>query len=271
MSTQRFKLLIAYRGTQYFGWKSINDEGSLPTVQGVLRTVIRTLVGHPVILVGSSRTDSGVHAKGQVAHFDTTCVEIPENGLMRAINHRLPSDIVVLSVERVEPTFHAILNTASKRYQYVIWQSERQPVFGSGLVWFRDRKHNIELMCEAAKHLEGTHDFTSFCKAGHGRLTAVRTVHSCTVAAHGPRIVIGVEGGGFLWNMVRIIAGTLSEVGMGRFTPDDVKRILEAQDRTVGGTTAPPDGLYLQWIKFKKQSSQMTNAQVEDESDADLE
>jgi tRNA pseudouridine38-40 synthase len=261
MPTRRYKLTIAYRGTNYHGWQwqAANPltwkgpqppEGAgIPTVQEVLSRTIQGVVGHPVALVGSSRTDAGVHAKGQLAHFDTDQVQIPPDGLRRAVNARLPTDVLIRAIEPVDPSYDAIASTVSKRYQYAIWSAADRPVFGADLAWHRWQRLDVDAMAAAAAALVGKHDFASFAKPGHGRENTVRTVLTCDVHRRGPRLVVGVEGTGFLWNMVRIIVGTLVEVGLGRFTPADVAGMLAAKDRRSAGGTAPPHGLYLQWIR----------------------
>ncbi len=260
VTTQRFKLVIAYRGTRYHGWQRqpmlSNYRGEpppegqgIPTIQEVLSRTIGELVGHPIKLVGSSRTDSGVHAKAQVAHFDTTSVQIPAEGMRRAINHALPDDIVVKEIVPVAQSFDAILSTTAKRYQYLIWNGEDRPNFFFDLCWHRWMKLDYDAMKEAAKYFVGTRDFASFTKPGHLRETTVRTVRACELSRRGPRIVVGVEGAGFLWQMVRIIVGTLGDVGLGRIGADEIPRIIEARDRRAAGYTAPAEGLFLQWIK----------------------
>jgi tRNA pseudouridine38-40 synthase len=256
----RYKLTLAYRGTRYHGWQTqlavptykgdqaLGEE--IPTVQGLLRTAVAGVVGHPINLVGSSRTDAGVHAKGQVAHFDTTSTQIPMEGLRRAVNARLPDDILIRTMEPVSVSFDAIRNTISKRYQYFIWNAPDRPVFSGDLCWHRWQTLDIDAMKAAAAQLVGTHDFASFAKTGHGRENTVRTVLSCDVTRRSPRLIIAVEGTGFLWQMVRIIVGTLVEVGLSRYGPAEVKQMLDAKDRREGGPTAPPQGLYLQWIRY---------------------
>jgi tRNA pseudouridine38-40 synthase len=265
----RYKLTLAYRGTHFHGWQHQTpsstwkgptpDGGALRTVQGVLAECLGQVVGHPVQVTGSSRTDAGVHAKGQVAHFDTTAVQIPPDGLRRAANSRLPGDIVIHSIQQVQAPdvqqglrgFDAISDAVLKRYQYLIWNGENRNVFAEDLAFHRWQMLNIDAMDAAASHLVGTHDFASFARPGHGRESTVRTITSCSVASRGRQVVIGVVGTGFLWNQVRIIAGTLVEVGLGRFVPDDVPRMLAARDRRAAGQTAPPQGLYLQWIRHR--------------------
>jgi tRNA pseudouridine38-40 synthase len=257
--SQRYKLTLSYRGTNYHGWQSQavteNYKGDvpkgqgIPTIQETLGRAIASVVGHPVLPVGSSRTDAGVHAKGQIVHFDTERVQIPREGLRRAVNAALPPDIVIRTLEAVPDTFDAITSTTSKRYQYVIWNRPDRPAFFPDLVWHRWQTLDVPAMKDAAQRLVGEYDFASFARPGHGRENTVRTVLACEVAARGPLLVVGVEGTGFLWNMVRIIVGTLVEVGLGRHTPEAMDAMLAAKDRQATGGTAPPHGLYLQWIK----------------------
>ena len=258
---QRFKLTVAYRGTAYHGWqrqavpstwrgaKPAKGFG-LPSVQETLEAALVEVLKHPLHVVGSSRTDSGVHAKGQVCHVDSTRTLIPEDGFRRAVNHQLPDDILVTKIERVPMTFHSIFSTASKRYQYAIWNDEDRPVMKADLFFHRWRPLNLIEMKKAAAHLVGTHDFASFCKPGHKRATTVRTVHALEVSRRGPTIVIGVEGSGFLWNQVRIMAGAIIQAGDDELRADDFPEILAAKDRRRAGKTAPARGLYLQWIRF---------------------
>ncbi|HSU67652.1 MAG TPA: tRNA pseudouridine(38-40) synthase TruA [Tepidisphaeraceae bacterium] len=260
--SQRYKVTIAYRGTRYHGWQAQSKmetyrgeeppEGQgIPTIQETVSRALERVVRHPVNLVGSSRTDAGVHAKGQVAHFDTDQVQIPKEGIRRAANHQLPGDVFLKSIEAVPPTFDAVFSTASKRYQYSIWNSHARSVFLNDLTWHRWQKLDLDAMRAAAAHFVGTHDFASFARPGHGRENTVRTVLECDVSATGPRVVIGVHGTGFLWNMVRIMVGTLVQVGIHHYQPDDIPKMLEAKDRQSAGPTAPPHGLYLQWIRFR--------------------
>jgi len=260
MKTQRYKLEVAYRGSRYHGWqfqKALANYGGimppegegLPTIQERLSKAISHVIGHPIKVVGSSRTDTGVHAKGQLAHFDTHNLSIPIEGMRRAINHQLPDDILVRSIEPMPDWWHAIHSTMSKRYQYFIWHEYDRPVFFGELAWHRWKPLDVPAMIEAAQHFVGEHDFKSFVRPGHKRETTTRTLYCCDVSYRAPKLVIGIEGNGFLWNMVRIIVGTLVEVGLGRFTPDDIPKMLEAKDRTAAGSTAPAVGLYLQWIR----------------------
>lgn len=262
MPTQRYKLTLAYRGTSYHGWQmqpanemwkgDAPPEGhGIPTIQETVKRAIESVVGHPIQLVGSSRTDAGVHAKAQLAHFDTDQLQIPIKGLREASNARLPADVLIKSIEPVPDSFDAISSTARKRYQYFIWNTPDRPNFFPDLVWHRWMKLDVKKMHEAAKVLEGEHDFASFARPGHGRDNTVRTVFDCSVSGRSPKVIVGVEGSGFLWNMVRIIVGTLVEVGMNKYGADEVARMLAAKNRKAAGPTAPPQGLYLQWIKTR--------------------
>lgn len=257
---QRYKLTIAYRGTRYHGWQTQRtpptwkgavpvDGAGIPTVQETLERALSAVVRHPVSILGSSRTDTGVHAKGQIAHFDTDQTQIPLEGLRRAVNARLPDDILIRAIDPVDPGFDAVGSTVSKRYQYLIWHASDRPVFVADLAWHRWQQLNVRAMQSAAEMLVGTHDFASFARPGHRREHTVRTILSFEVAYRPPRLVIGVEGTGFLWNQVRIMVGTLVEVGQGRYAAEAVARMLEAKDRKSAGGTAPAHGLYLQWVK----------------------
>lgn len=260
--TQRYKLTIAYRGTRYHGWQAQplldtftgppppEGQGML-TVQETLARTLAGVVGHPVKLAGSSRTDKGVHAKGQVAHFDTDQLQIPHEGLRRAVNHRLPPDILIRKIQPVPSSFDAVRSTTRKRYQYTIWNHPERPVFFNDLAWHRWFALDSEAMRAAAEHFVGEHDFASFARPGHGKPHTVRTIYACDVTQRGPRIVIGIEGRGFLWNQIRIMVGTLVHIGLGKHHPDVIKEMLAAKKREAAGPTAPAHGLYLQWIKMK--------------------
>jgi tRNA pseudouridine38-40 synthase len=260
MPTRRYKLTLAYRGTHYHGWQRqmaantwkgeipLPGKG-IPTVQETVADALGHVLGHPIEVVGSSRTDAGVHAKAQVAHFDTTAVQIPPRGMLLAANHRLPPDVLIRRIDPVPREFDAITCADCKRYQYAVWAEELRTPFVHDLVWHRWQPLDHEAMAAAAGHFVGTYDFASFARPGHKRETTMRCVLECEVSRRGPLIVIGVAGTGFLWNMVRIIAGTLVEVGLGQYTPDDIPRMIAACDRRAAGSTAPAHGLYLQWIR----------------------
>ncbi|HTW95374.1 MAG TPA: tRNA pseudouridine(38-40) synthase TruA [Tepidisphaeraceae bacterium] len=274
MPTQRYKLTLAYRGTRYHGWQKqlpantwkgeIPEPGEgIPTIQEIVAKSLGGVVGHPVTLVGSSRTDAGVHAKGQVAHFDTDQTQIPPEGLRAAVNHRLPADILIRSVEPVSGEFDAIQCAVAKRYQYSIWNRADRNPFAPDLAWHRWQELDREAMKAGAGYFVGTQDFASFARPGHRRESTIRTVTDCGVSWRGGRVVIGVAGNGFLWNMIRIMVGTLVEVGLGRYPADEIAKMIAARDRRAAGATAPPEGLYLQWIVCGKEKLATDGAQID--------
>ncbi len=350
----RYKLTIAYDGTDFCGWQkqepyAPGGDGSRPpdqvaapdpvragtwasetaeplgrregetrervalrTVQHVVERVVREVVREPVVLLGASRTDAGVHARGQVAAF--TCSGEDERArsasegssaesqpppqaspagrglveansasepgapsatprgigwpvsrgvdrLMRAINGRLPEDVQVVAAEVAAPDFDPIRGAVSKAYSYTL-HVDPPPPKGRAMRPLWDRKYvhqvwddlDVSLMREAAGRIAGEHDFAAFAAAGHGRLTTVRTVFSCDVGESvvdgARRVRIDVSGSGFLYNMVRIIAGTLVEAGRGRMTPDAVSAAIASKDRRNAGPTLPPTGLCLEWVRY---------------------
>jgi tRNA pseudouridine38-40 synthase len=187
-----------------------------------------------------------------VAHFDTDQTQIPPEGLKRAIDAALPDDIVIRNVEAVPDSFDAIASTTSKRYQYLIWNAEERSPFFCDLAWYRWQPLDAGLMAEAGEYFIGEKDFASFARPGHLRENTIRRVISCDVSRRREMMVIGIEGGGFLWNQIRIMVGTLVEIGMGKYPPSRISQMLEACDRRAAGPTAPPEGLYLQWIKYRE-------------------
>lgn len=250
----RHRLLIAYDGTYFHGWQKQEPPGQPPlrTVAGEVERELRHLLGHPLHLVGASRTDTGVHAEGQVAHFDAPC-RVPIERLADALNSRLPADIVVRSADTVDPTFHAIRGAVRKQYVYRFFVDPTRPLWRRHWVNHVRAPLDVDRMHRAAQRLVGTHDFAGLAAAKHGRSTTVRTIFSCDViaSADGREVEVIVEGDGFLYNMVRILAGTLMEVGRGRFDISHVDRILETADRGLAGPTLPPQGLCLKWIQHE--------------------
>lgn len=307
----RYKLVIAYEGTHFCGWQKqfphadsvptaprleplppelehrrMDDVGpvgeggevrarvELRTVQGVLERAVATAIRQRVEVFGASRTDSGVHAEGQVAAF--TC--LGEEGLsagmgwpatrstdalVRAINAKLPDDVLVRSAELVDDAFDPVTGAVSKQYAYRLWCGPDRPL------WERKRVlhlwHDIDhtLMADAAQEFLGEHDFAGFAAAGHGRKTTIRTVHACSVQREvtnaaseagasmpSPLITVRVSGNGFLWNMVRIMVGTLVEVGKGKLDRERIRACLRTGDRLLAGPTLPGHGLTLEWIRY---------------------
>ena len=250
----RYKLVIAYDGTDFHGWqKQIPpDAPPLRTVAGEVEATLARLLGQPVNLLGASRTDAGVHARGQVAQFDAS-LRIPIERLAEAVNSRLPQDIEVVSAEVADANFDAISGCRSKQYRYRIFNTRRRPLDRRHYAWHCWTPLDVDRMNQAAARLVGTHDFAGFAAAGHGRLSTVRTITACRVERpdpDGPEVHIFVEGAGFLYNMVRIIAGTLVEIGRGHSDADMIDRAIETADRSQAGPTLPPQGLWLEWIEY---------------------
>ncbi|MEZ6317189.1 MAG: tRNA pseudouridine synthase A [Phycisphaerales bacterium] len=329
----RYKLTIAYDGTDFCGWQKQEPPASehpdlpalelrpgddqprvaLRTVQHVVEQAVRELVREPVILTGASRTDSGVHAAGQVAAF--TSNPEPDKGvgwplergvepLRRALNGRLPRDVMVRTIEAIDDAFDPIAGAVEKEYTYAIVSGPERPLWDRRFVFHTWHELDVERMRAAAAHLVGEHDFASFAQINHGRKTTVRTITGCEVEAgqwamgngqwdacgpglhapgfassalapsgsgqgegsspvadggggtrsvtEGARTIIRVRGTGFLYNMVRILAGTLMEAGRGAIDPNRVPEILESRDRRANpGPTLPPQGLRLEWIRYE--------------------
>lgn len=254
----RFALVVAYDGANFHGWQKQlrKDAPPLRTVQHTIEDVLVRLVGRPsdrLNLVGASRTDAGVHALGQVAHFDAV-TRIPPERMAQAITSRLPDDIEVRQAWRAEPTFHAIRDAVRKRYRYRIWTRPERPLDRRSVVYPCPHELDLASMQDAAQRLVGRIDLAGLAAAGHGRATTVRNVFACHVEdrrQHSGEVQIVIEGDGFLWNTVRIVAGTLLDVGRGRFTPDLIDRVLATGDRSLAGPTLPPQGLWLEHIEHR--------------------
>jgi tRNA pseudouridine38-40 synthase len=306
----RFKLTVAYDGTQFHGWqkqqkdidamlresadsiqspqdvrhvarkagyvpaghetvlagetKSASESSAEPwsfytrheirTVQGILEQAVRTVIGEPVKVLGASRTDAGVHARGQVAAF-TSDTKIPLSKLPRAINSRLPNDVQVVKAEIVSDEFDPISDCIAKGYRYRIVHGcrGRRPLFDRHFVTHTAYDLDPARMNEAARLMLGEHDFASFARISHGRESTVRTLYECKVTAtRKHRCQLDIAGNGFLYNMIRIIAGTLVEIGRpgGKFEPEDIVKILDARNREAAGPTMGPSGLCLMWVRY---------------------
>lgn len=302
MTQHRYKLTLAYDGTDFHGWQKQEPPASehpelvastpddiaagrvsMRTVQDTVERAVRTVVRERISIKGASRTDSGVHAGGffpgsapfhgqpggQVAAFTTTPIEEKGVGwpiargtdaLVRALNGTLPRDVLCLNAEEVPLDFDPIGGAAAKEYTYQIVTGKMRPLWDRKYVFHTWYDLELAPMQAAAARIVGEHDFAAFAQASHGRKTTVRTVFGCSVTPAGgsdasggsepPRYEIRVSGSGFLYNMVRIIAGTLMEVGRGKIDPEQIPAILESKDRKQAGPTLPPQGLRLEWIRY---------------------
>lgn len=243
---KRVKLTVAYDGTNYCGWQ-VQPNGI--TIQEVLNQCLSEFTGEKIETIGASRTDAGVHALGNVAVFDTE-MRMPGDKFSFALNQRLPEDIRIQKSEEVEADFHPRYIKSQKTYEYRIL-NRRFPIpterFYSHFTYI---PLDIKKMREAAEYLVGEHDFKSFCGTGAQVKTTVRTIKEIQIEKNGDRITIRITGEGFLYNMVRIIAGTLMDIGGGLYPPEKMKEILEAKDRKKAGPTAPARGLTLMEIQY---------------------
>ena len=243
---KRIKLTVAYDGTNYYGWQKQPDA---ITVEEVVNRELTRLLQEPIEVIGASRTDSGVHALGNVAVFDTD-TRIPPEKISYALNARLPKDIVIQDSKEVPPDFHPRRTDCVKTYEYRILNT-RFPVPTMRLyAHYVYKPLDVEKMQAAAAFLVGEHDFASFCSAGSQVKETVRTIYRLDLKREGNIVSFQVEGNGFLYNMVRIIAGTLIEVGISSYPPERVREMLEARDRIRCGPKAPACGLTLVGIRY---------------------
>lgn len=238
---KRILLVVAYDGTGYCGWQFQPKQA---TIEGELNKALRALTGEEIQVIGASRTDSGVHARCNLAVFDTDS-PVPGDKFSYAVNKHLPEDIRVVASREVPMDFHPRHMETRKTYEYRIERGEFPDPVRRNYVCFTYRKLDVPAMRQAAEKLVGEHDFASFCSAGSTAETTVRTLYRCEIEEQGRELVIRVQGNGFLYNMVRIIAGTLMDVGVGLRTPQQVQEMLDSADRSTAGPTAPPQGLML--------------------------
>jgi len=243
---KRVMLEIAYDGSQYSGFANQKDA---VTIEGTINKALFSLTGEKIEVIGASRTDAGVHAYRNVAVFDTDST-IPADRFLHALNHILPEDIRVQTSKEVDKDFHPRHCKSEKTYEYRIYNSKVEMPIKRMYTCFCSYDLDEKKMQEAANYLVGEHDFTSFCNTQTNALTRVRTVNFINVKRNEKDVIIEVNGNGFLYNMVRIIAGTLIEVGRGKLEPNKILKILEKKDRNAAGPTAPPQGLFLMKYKF---------------------
>lgn len=243
---KRIMLTVAYDGTNYHGWQ-VQQNGE--TIEGVLNRCLSELLREKIEVIGASRTDSGVHARGNIAVFDTE-TRIEPLKIAYALNARLPEDIRIRESKEVDGSFHPRHCDSRKTYEYRIYNAPFPMPTERLYAYFTYVPLSVERMREAAAYFVGTHDFKSFCSTDTQVENTVRQIESMQVHKEDDLIVIRVAGRGFLYNMVRIMAGTLMEVGRGNLEPGDIRRILEAKDRATAGPTAPACGLTLMKYEF---------------------
>lgn len=243
---KRVLLTISYDGTAYHGWQV---QKNAVTVQQVLCEALEKMLGKPHDAVGTSRTDAGVHAKEFTCHID--CDDnIPKSAFIRGLNSLLPPDIAVKDCKEIPKDFHARYNAKGKTYSYYIYNSNKKDPFKTRYSWQIERPLDVDKMNTFAKQIIGTHDFYAFSASGRTVEDTVRTVSECFVERKGDDVVLTVTANGFLYNMVRIIAGTAVAVSDGKIDTNDIQEILNSKSRERAGMTAPPQGLFLEKVHY---------------------
>ena len=238
---RNIKLTIEYDGKDFNGWQK---QPNKLNIQGTIEQAIKSITEEDIELNASGRTDAGVHALGQVANFKTNS-QIPIEKFAKAINSKLKKSIVIKKAEEVDEKFHSRLNCKKKTYRYIINNTEEGTAIYRNLETHIPIKLDVEKMKQAAKYFEGEHDFKAFKASGTSSKSSVRIIYKAEVYKQGDRIYIELTGNGFLYNMVRIIAGTLVDVGTGKIEPEKIPEIIKKQKRENAGKTLPPNGLYL--------------------------
>lgn len=242
-----YKMVIAYDGTKYRGWQKQGN--TQDTIQGKIEGVLEKMYGEAIEIHGSGRTDGGVHAQGQVANYKCDN-RFSTQEVLWNLNRHLPQDIRVLQVEEASPRFHARLNAAKKTYRYTVNTGEIHDVFMRKFETHIPKNYDIKSMQEGAKCLLGEHDFRCFCGNKRMKKSTVRRMDSIDITRQGDKIILEFTGNGFLFHMVRIMTGTLLEIGEGKKRPEDMDKILAEKNRDLAGFTAPPQGLCLQKVEY---------------------
>ena len=243
---RNIKLTIEYDGKDFNGWQK---QPNKLNIQGNIEKVISEITKEEIELIGSGRTDAGVHAIGQVANFKTNS-NIPIEKFAIAINSRLKKSIIIKKAEEVPERFHSRYNCKKKTYRYIINNSNMGSAIYRNLEYNIKMPLNLENMKKASKYFEGEHDFSAFKASGTSSKSSVRTIYSADVKKENERIIIELTGNGFLYNMVRIISGTLVEVGLGKIRPEEIEDIIDSKNRQMAGKTLPPYGLYLVEVNY---------------------
>lgn len=243
---RNIKLTIEYDGKCYNGWQK---QPNKLNIQGEIERAIYNITKEEVDLIGSGRTDAGVHALGQVANFKTNS-QISIEKIPLAINSQLKNSIVIKEAEEVDERFHSRYNAKHKTYRYIINNSKCGTAIYRNLEYSYPFKLDAEKMKQASKYFEGEHDFKAFKSSGTSSKNSVRTIYKAIVKQEGEKIIIELTGNGFLYNMVRIISGTLLDVGLGKIQAEEIPEIIESKDRQSAGKTLPAHGLYLVEVKY---------------------
>ncbi len=244
---RNIKLTIEYDGKDFNGWQK---QPTKLNIQGEIERAIEQITGEKVDLIASGRTDAGVHSLGQIANFKTES-KLPIEKFPVALNSKLKKSIRIQNAEEVEENFHSRYSCKQKTYRYIINNSKEGSAIYRNLEYHMPIKLDIKSMEKAIKYFEGEHDFKGFKASGTSSKNSVRKIYKAEIKKDGDRILIELTGSGFLYNMVRIIAGTIVEVGLGKIKPEDIPDIIESKDRTKAGKTLPPYALYLVKVEYK--------------------
>ncbi len=244
---RNIKLTIEYDGKDFNGWQK---QPTKLNIQGEIERAIEQITGEKVDLIASGRTDAGVHSLGQIANFKTES-KLPIEKFPVALNSKLKKSIRIQNAEEVEENFHSRYSCKQKTYRYIINNSKEGSAIYRNLEYHMPIKLDIKSMEKAIKYFEGEHDFKGFKASGTSSKNSVRKIYKAEIKKDGDRILIELTGSGFLYNMVRIIAGTIVEVGLGKIKPEDIPNIIESKDRTKAGKTLPPYALYLVKVEYK--------------------
>ena len=244
---QNYKMTLSYDGTRFYGWE--HQPTTDMTIQGKMESVLSLMVQSEVEVIGCGRTDAGVHAKNMVcnAHFDT---QMNTDEIRDYLNRYLPDDICVKEVRIASDRFHSRYNAIGKTYCYTCYIGDVKPVFNRKYVYILDQKPDIQEMKKAAEYLIGTHDFASFCSNPRMKKSTVRKVDRIEIQKRGDLLTLTFHGSGFLQHMVRILTGTLLEVGFGKRTAESVLELIDAKDRKLAGFTAPAKGLCMMQVDY---------------------
>lgn len=240
--------MIQYDGSRYDGWQKQGNTDN--TIQGKLEAVLSRMTGEKIEIHGAGRTDAGVHAIGQVANFHTE-KNLRTEEILNYTNQYLPDDIAVVSAEKVQERFHARLNATGKVYQYTVRNSIVPNVFTRKQEYQITQPLDIDAMNQASQYFVGSHDFKSFCSNKRYKKSTIRNIYDISITQVGTQIIFTWHGNGFLYNMVRILTGTLLEVGMGKRKPEEMCYILEGKNRELAGITAPAQGLCLVEVEYE--------------------
>lgn len=244
-----YRLTLCYDGTRWKGWQKQGNTDH--TIQGKLETLLSRLLDQPIEVAASGRTDAGTHAKRQVVSFRAKTEQTTQE-ILDGLRRYLPADIGAVSLEQVEPRFHARFSCTGKTYTYRIWNSDEPNVFERNYLYHLHETLDVPAMRRAAEDLCGTHDYKAFCSLKRTKKSTVRRVDSITIQELGPELLFTFEGNGFLYHMVRILVGTLLEVGRGNLRPEEMGDILVSQDRKRAGETVPACGLCLVDVRYEK-------------------